>query len=75
MVEKRSEKWLQIRSYIQARQKLAISAKNIFKEICDIYGNNEVSYSTVTRWISKFKSGREQVEDRRHCGRPKSVTI
>ncbi|XP_053376606.1 protein GVQW3-like [Mercenaria mercenaria] len=75
MVGQRSEKWLQIRSYIQARNKIGISAKVIFNEICNIYGHYEVSYSTVTRWISRFKSGREQVEDFRRSGRPKTATI
>ncbi|XP_045178077.2 protein GVQW3-like [Mercenaria mercenaria] len=70
----RSSKWLEIRTCIKARSHLGLSARDLFAEICDIYGHHEVSYSTVTRWISHFKSGREQLQDLPRSGRPKSVT-
>jgi len=74
MVGKRSVHWLQIRSYIFARHNIGQSAKTIFSEICNVYGHNEVSYSTVTRLISKFKAGKEQFEDLKRTGRPKTAT-
>ena len=36
--------------------------------------DNEVSYSTVSRWISKFKAGQKQLKDQEHSRRPKTVT-
>jgi len=73
MVGKRSVHWLQIRSYIFARHKIGQSAKTIFSEICNVYGHNEASYSILTRWISKFKAGKEQFEDLKRTGSPKTV--
>ena len=52
---------------------LRIDIKTIYKEVCDIYGHNEMSYSQVTRWISRFKSGRESLEDDPRPGRPRTT--
>ena len=57
MVGKRSSNSAKIRSYIHTRYKLGIKAKEIYHEICDAYGTNEVSYTTVTRWIRRIKKG------------------
>ena len=74
MVGKRSPFTDQIRSYIKNRCILGIQAKDIFSEICRIYGNNELSFSSVTRWCKKFKSGIDSVKDAPHARRPKSAT-
>jgi hypothetical protein len=34
-----------------------IQAKYIFNEICRVYGINEFSFASVTRWCKLFKSG------------------
>ena len=52
-----------IRSYIKDRCILGKQAKDIYNEICRAYGNNELSFSSVTRWCKKFKSGVDSVED------------
>ena len=75
MVGKRAKGVAQVRGYIKARLKLGIRAKDIFKEVCNIYGYNEVSYMTVTRWIRKFKSGQVSIKDGKKSGRPRSVII
>ena len=63
-----------IRSYIKNRCILGIQAKDIFNEICRVYGNNELSFSSVTRWCKKFKIGVNLVEDAPHARRPKTAT-
>ena len=57
----------QIRSYIKNRCILSIQAKDILNEICRVYGNNELSFSSVTRSCNKFKSGADSVEDAPHA--------
>ena len=36
------------------------------------YGNEALNRSYVLRWYSRFRGGRELVEDYERCGRPKS---
>ena len=62
------------RSYIKNRCILGIQAKDIFNDICRVYGNNELSFSSVTRWCKKFKSGVDSIEDVPHACRPKTAT-
>ena len=62
-----------IRSYIKNRCILGIQAKDIFNEICRVYGNNEL-FSSVTRCCKKFKCGVDSVEDAPHARRPKTAT-
>lgn len=57
-----------IRGYILTRYKLGLGAMEIYKEICEAYGYNEVSYTTITRWIRKFKSGQESCDDAMKSG-------
>ena len=60
MVGKRSLKSAEIRTYIKGRNALKIEPKTIYNEICNIYGDNEVSYRLVRNWIRKFNSGVDQ---------------
>lgn len=73
MVGNRSSNSAKIRGYISTRYKLGLTATEIYKEICEAYGHNEVSYTTITRWIKKFKSGQESIEDGKKPGRKRSV--
>ena len=64
-----------IRSYIKCRIGLNIDSKQIFNELCDIYGPQTISMRTVFRWVKAIKAGKFSVEDDTHPGRPKtSVT-
>ena len=57
----------EIRSYIKCRIRLNIDSKQIFNEMCGIYGPQTISMRTVFRWVKAFKATRP--------GRPKtSVT-
>ena len=67
----------EIRSYIKCRIKLNIDSKQIFSELCSIYGPGPqtISMRTVFRWVKAFKAGKFSVEDDTRLGRPKtSVT-
>ena len=62
----------EIRSYII---RLNIDSKQIFNELCGIYGPQTISMRTVFRWVKAFKAGKFSVEDDTRLGRPKiSVT-
>ena len=65
----------EIRSYIKCRINLNIDSKQIFNELCGIYGPQTISMHTVFRWVKAFKAGKFSVEDDTRPGRPKaSVT-
>ena len=65
----------EIRSYIKCRIRLKIDSKQIFNELCGIYGPQTISMRTVFSWVKAFKAGKFFVEDDTRPGRPKtSVT-
>ena len=65
----------EIRSYIKCRIRLNIDSKQIFNELCGIYGPQTISLRTGFRWVKAFKAGKFSVEDDTRPGRPKtSVT-
>ena len=65
----------EIRSYIKCRIRLNINSKQIFNELCGIYGPQTISMRTVFRWVKAFKAEKFSVEDGTRPGRPKtSVT-
>ena len=72
MKEKKRENFEEIRAYIKARYKLGLNGKDIYGEICDIFGSNKVSYRTVLRWIARFGPGQESLKDNAKYGRPKT---
>ena len=65
----------EIRSYIKWRIRLNIDSKQIFNELCSIYGPQTISMRTEFRWVKDFKGGKFSVEDDTRPGTPKtSVT-
>ena len=65
----------EIRSYIKCRNRVNIDSKQIFIELCGIYGPQTISMLSVFRWVKAFKAGKFSVEDDTHPGKPKtSVT-
>ena len=65
----------EIHSYIKCRIRLNIDSKQIFNELCGIYGPQTISMRTMFRWVKAFKAGKSSVEDDTRPGRPKtSVT-
>ena len=65
----------EICSYIKCRIRPNIDSKQIFNELCSIYGPQTISMRTVFRWVKAFKAGKFSVEDDTRPGRHKtSVT-
>ena len=62
----------EIHSYIKCRIRLNIDSKQIFNELCAIYGPQTISVRTVYRWVKAFKAGKFSVEDDTPPGRPKT---
>ena len=62
----------EIHSYIKCRIRLNIDSKQIFNELCGIYGPQGISMRTVFRWVKAFKAGKFSVEDDTRPGRPKT---
>ena len=74
MTGKRAENVLEIRSYIKGRSLLGIKAVDIHREVCDIYGEGQMSHRTVCRWVAKFSAGQQQLKDAARPGRPATTT-
>ena len=65
----------EIRRYIKCRIRLNIDSKQIFNELCYIYGPQTISMRTGFRWVKAFEAGKFSVEDDTRPGRSKaSVT-
>ena len=61
-----------ILSYIKCRVRLNIDSKQIFNELCDIFGSQTISMRTVFRWVKTFKAGKFSVEDDTRPGSSKT---
>ena len=65
----------EIRSYIKCHIRLNIDSKQIFNELCGIYGPQIISMHTVLWWVKAFKAVKFSIEDDTRPGRPNtSVT-
>ena len=65
----------EIRSPIKCRIRFNIDSKQIFNELCGIYGPQTSLMHTGFRWVKAFKARKFSVEDDTRPGRPKtSVT-
>ena len=53
----------EIRSYVKCSIRLNIDSKQIFNELCGIYGPQTISMRTVFRWVKASKVGKFSVED------------
>ena len=53
--------------------KAGLSATQTLVLVQEAYGNEALNRSNVFRWYSRFRDGRELVEDEERCGRPKST--
>ena len=71
MIRKRTEHAADIRGYIKAHFQLGLSVKSIHDEICVVYADKQMSFSTVYRRFTKFNSGQESVKDAPYSERPR----
>ena len=72
MVRKRIENVAE-RSYIKARCKLGLSVRIIHDEICVVYRDKQMSFSTLFRWFTKFICSQESVKDAPYSGITRSA--
>ena len=54
--------------------KKGMKAKEIHADFQNTLGDSAPSFSTVAKWTSEFKFGRESLDDDPRSGRPKSAT-
>ncbi|XP_066994420.2 histone-lysine N-methyltransferase SETMAR [Anabrus simplex] len=64
----------EIRAVIKYFVKKGMKAKEIHADFQNTLGDSAPSFSTVAKWTSKFKFGRESLDDDPRSGQPKSVT-
>ena len=55
-------------AYIKALAKQGNSPISIYHNICNIYGNNEVSFATISKWIHELKYRHESIKDACNVG-------
>ena len=65
---------LQLAPTKKGRSLLGIKPEHIHREVCDIYGNGQMSHRSVCRWVAKSKTGYEHLKDAARQGRPATVT-
>ena len=61
------------RYYIFVSWKNGGDATKIHEELVNAEGEHALSLSTVRRWVTKFKDGETQVDDRHRSGRPREA--
>jgi transposase len=64
----------EIRAVIRFLQAKNIQPADIHRQVCEVYGEGVMSDSMVRRWCRQFESGRDNVHDDKHSGRPSVVT-
>jgi hypothetical protein len=74
MVGKKAENVIYIRAYIKSRSLLGLKPKEIYRKVCDIYEEGQMSFMAVCRLIGRFKSGHQQLKDAAHTDRPATTT-
>ena len=74
MVGKRAENVIEIKAYIKGRSLLGLKPVDIHREVCDIYGQGQMSYMTICRWVARFKPGHQQLKHAAHTGLPATTT-
>ena len=49
------------------------AAKEISDRLKNVYGDSALSYASVKRWVTHFKSGGSSITDKRRSGRPSTA--
>ena len=63
MTGNRAVNSMEIRAYIKAKWLLGLKPVDSHREICDIYGEGQMSHRSVCRWVAKFKAGQQDCKD------------
>lgn len=64
----------EIRAVIRFLHAKGISAAEIHRQLCQVYGENIITEAAVRQWCIMFKNGRTTVHDEERSGRPSVVT-
>ncbi|CAL1268640.1 unnamed protein product [Larinioides sclopetarius] len=64
----------EIRSVVRFLNAKKVKPSEIYRQICEVYGQNTMSDSMVRRWVRQFNERRDQVLDEERCGSPSLVT-
>jgi hypothetical protein len=64
----------EIRSVIKFLNAINIRPAEIYRQVCEVYGENAMSDEMVRRWCRMFSEGRTDVHDDDRSGRPSLVT-
>ena len=64
-----------VQGCILIRHKVILIPTEIFNELRLCFTDNSSSYMTVTRWVSQFKDGTENLQDFQRPGRPIPAVI
>ena len=57
MTGKGAENSMEFRAYIKVRSLLCLKPVDIHREVCDNYGEGQMSDRSVCRCVAKFKAG------------------
>jgi transposase len=60
----------EIRAVIRFLHAKNMSAAEIHRELCAVYGQNVTSEGTVRQWYRMYKNGQTNVHDEERSGRP-----
>ncbi|GFY15615.1 histone-lysine N-methyltransferase SETMAR [Trichonephila clavipes] len=64
----------EIRCVIRFLNAKKVKPIEIYRQICEVYGQNAMSDSIVRRWVRQFNEGRSEVHDEERSGRPSLIT-
>ncbi|GBM40541.1 hypothetical protein AVEN_76946-1 [Araneus ventricosus] len=64
----------EIRSVIRFLSARNLSAADIHRQICEVYGATALRDGKVRKWVRDFKAGRDNVHDDSRSGRPSVIT-
>jgi hypothetical protein len=64
----------EIQSVIKVLNAKNVCLAEIYRQVCEVYGENAMSHGMVRRWCRMFSEGRTNVHDYDHSGRPSLVT-
>ena len=64
---------IEFRAVIKFLTKEGAKAKEIHQRMTDVYDDSSPKYSTVAKWSTEFKRGRDSLEDDTRPGRPADV--
>ncbi|GFU99502.1 histone-lysine N-methyltransferase SETMAR [Trichonephila clavipes] len=64
----------EIRCVIRFLNAKKVKPIEMYRQICEVYGQNAMSDSMVRRWVRQFNEGRSEVHDEERSGNPSLIT-